>query len=156
MELSSTSITPYTAIHLKYCERGAGGQNVSPALSWSGAPAGTRSYAVTVFDPDAPTGSGWWHWIAYDIPADVTDLAEGGPLPDGTRQALNDYGYRGYGGACPPPGPPHRYVHTVYALDVDKLDADENGSHASVRFALMANVLDQASLTATFQNKASR
>lgn len=155
MELTSTSITPYTAIHLKYCKQAAGGHNVSPALSWSGAPAETRSFAVTIFDPDAP-GSGFWHWIAYDIPADVTELVEGGPLPEGAKEAENDYGIRGYGGACPPPGPAHRYVHTVYALGVERLDVSPDDPHASVRSELMANVLDQASITATFQNKRSR
>src|SRR3954465_14424129 len=115
---------------------GAGGQNVSPQLSWSGAPAGTKSFALTLYDPDAPTGSGWWHWVVYDIPATATELPQGAgsgkaPLPAGTVQGKTDFGAAGYGGAGPPPGDkPHRYVFTVYALKVDKLDLPADASPA--------------------------
>src|SRR5947208_13289781 len=108
---------------------GCTGQNVSPALGWSGAPAGTKSFAVTIYDPDAPTGSGWWHWVVYNLPASVTKLAAGAGdpkknlLPPGAAQGNTDFGSPGFGGACPPPGDkPHHYHFTVFALDTDKLD----------------------------------
>src|SRR6059058_940360 len=104
---------------------GAGGQNVSPQLHWSGAPAGTKSFALTLYDPDAPTGSGWWHWVVFDIAAGTTSLAEGavssgGNLPPGATEGRTDFGTPGYGGPCPPPGDkPHRYIFTLYALKTD-------------------------------------
>ena len=105
---------------------GCTGGNVSPALRWHGAPAGTKSFALLVHDPDAPTGgAGWWHWIAFDIPESVSALPKGAGRPDGSgmprgaASVANDYGQPGYGGPCPPPGDkPHRYVFTVYALEV--------------------------------------
>ncbi|MGH7532735.1 MAG: YbhB/YbcL family Raf kinase inhibitor-like protein, partial [Gemmatimonadales bacterium] len=108
---------------------GCTGHNVSPALAWRGAPAGTKSFAITMYDPDAPTGSGWWHWVIYNIPAATTSLPAGAGeagkalLANGAAQGNTDFGVPGYGGACPPPGDtPHHYRITVYALDVDKLD----------------------------------
>jgi hypothetical protein len=163
---------------------GCSGQNVSPALAWRNAPAGTRSYAVTVYDPDAPTGSGWWHWVVYNIPAGVTSLAAGAGsagagsagagsagagsagaggagaagadsgaarLPAGAVQGNTDYGAPGYGGPCPPPGDrPHRYVFTVHALKVERLDVPANATAALVGFNLNANRLASASLTARY------
>ena len=118
---------------------GAGGQDESPQLSWSGAPAGTKGYAVTVFDPDAPTASGFWHWAVLNIPADVTSLPagagsrDGAALPAGALQLKNDAGFAGYLGAAPPTGHgPHRYLIMVHAVDVDKLDVGEHGSPASL------------------------
>ena len=116
---------------------GCTGGNVSAGLSWSGAPEGTKSFAVTDYDPDAPTGSGWWHWVVFNLPASTTSLPEdaGDPakklLPEGAIQSRTDFGAPGYGGPCPPPGDkPHHYHITVFALDVDKLpDAkDEQAS----------------------------
>jgi Raf kinase inhibitor-like YbhB/YbcL family protein len=136
---------------------GCSGQNVSPALSWTGAPAGTRSFAVTVYDPDAPTGSGWWHWVLYNIPANVTWLAPGAgsttpdALPAGAAQGTTDFGSKGYGGPCPPPGDrPHRYVFTVHALKVDKIEVPANATAALVGFELNANRLASATLTARY------
>ena len=150
MELSSDAFPDGSVIEPPYVEPSCGGTNVSPDLRWSGAPEGTRSYALTCFDPDAPTGSGWWHWIAFDIPAGVTAL-EAGIGPDAPfRQWENDYGYRGYGGPCPPPGPAHRYVFTVYALDVAELGVPEGVTSAACRFNLLAHAIDGASFTATF------
>ncbi|GHE34898.1 UPF0098 protein [Streptosporangium violaceochromogenes] len=122
---------------------GFSGGNVSPHLRWSGAPAGTRSYAVTCFDPDAPTGSGFWHWLLYDVPAEVTELPPGAGAP-GTSFGVhgrNDYGAKAYGGAAPPPGPPHRYVFAVHALDVDGLGVGPDASAAAVGFTVTAHTL---------------
>ena len=133
-----------------YKGSGCNGGNRSPALAWSGAPEGTRSYAVTMFDPDAPTGHGWWHWLAYDLPARTTSLPEnaGAALPDGARQARNDFGSIGYGGACPPAGAkPHRYVITVYALPVARLAVPASASAAQVDAALERDALAKARLT---------
>jgi len=133
---------------------GCDGGNRSPALAWSGAPHGTRSYAVTMFDPDAPTGHGWWHWLAYDLPARTTSLPEdasarnGAALPVGARQARNDFGSLGYGGACPPAGDkPHRYVITVYALPVAELAVPASASATQVDAALVRDALANTRLT---------
>jgi hypothetical protein len=133
------------------------GGNVSPALQWSGAPEGTKSFAVTLFDPDAPGGSGWWHWIVHDIPASASGLpegagrADGAALPPGSRQGRNDFGASGYGGACPPRGNrPHRYVFTVHALKVEKLAVNAGARPARWARAIDEQTLARASLTATY------
>ena len=157
--ISSTAFQPNGTIQPEQVFDGWGcaGRNVSPALQWSGAPAGTKSYAVTVYDPDAPTGSGFWHWQIFNIPAGVTELAAGagdptrGLAPAGSVQGRNDYGPIGYGGPCPPPGDkPHRYVFTLFALKVPKLDLDATASAAVIGFNLNANVLEKASVTAHY------
>lgn len=134
---------------------GCEGGNLSPALHWQDAPKDTRSFAVTVYDPDAPTGSGWWHWLVYNLPATITSLPEAAvvktPLPSGAKQGRNDFGERNFGGACPPKGDkPHHYIYTVYALKVDKLDVPDDASPAMIGFMLHGNYLDKASLTATY------
>ena len=136
---------------------GCTGENKSPALKWSGAPKDTRSYAVTVYDPDAPTGSGWWHWSVINIPATVTELkadagnASNGNLPQGARQVRIDYGVAAWGGACPPQGDkPHRYVFTVHALKTDKLDIPADATAALAGFMINANSLGKASFTAKY------
>jgi Raf kinase inhibitor-like YbhB/YbcL family protein len=138
-----------------YNGMGCTGQNISPTLEWSNAPAGTKSYAVTAYDPDAPTGSGWWHWVMYNIPATTTSLAAGAGngrnAPRGSTQGTTDFGSRGYGGPCPPPGDkPHHYKFTVFALKVDKLDLPGNATAAYVGFNLNANKLATASATALY------
>ncbi|MGO4958154.1 YbhB/YbcL family Raf kinase inhibitor-like protein [Luteococcus sp. Sow4_B9] len=150
MELTSKSYADGETIPLKYAEQGAGGENVKPQLSWSGAPEGTESFAITIFDPDAPTGSGWWHWVLVDLPADVTELDEDADLPAGVREWVTDYGYEGYGGPCPPPGAAHRYIHTVHALPFKTLPVPDAATSAQVRFTILANQLDSASLTGMF------
>ena len=136
---------------------GCTGQNMSPELSWSGAPAGTKSFAVTVYDPDAPTGSGWWHWVVYNIPATTMSLpagagdASGAKLPAGAVQGNTDFGSPGYGGPCPPPGSkPHHYHFTVFALKVEKLDLPATATAAYVGYNLKANALGTAEMTAVY------
>jgi Raf kinase inhibitor-like YbhB/YbcL family protein len=137
---------------------GAGGDNRSPALAWEGAPAGTKSFALTMYDPDAPTGSGWWHWVVYDLPASATGLPEGAGaaagtgLPAGAKQGRTDFGSKEYGGAAPPPGHgPHRYIFTLYALNTDKLDVPADASAAYVGFMIHFAKLGEAKLTASYQ-----
>ena len=128
--------------------------NTSPHLKWSGAPEGTKSYAVTCYDPDAPTGSGFWHWTVANIPAGVTELPTGGPIPAGAVEGRTDYGEPGFGGAAPPPGHgPHRYIFTVFAVDVDRLDVTPDNSGAVFGFNLHFHTLAKASITATYENK---
>lgn len=151
--------------HFEFDGFGCSGDNRSPVLRWSGAPAGTRSFAVNVYDPDAPTGSGWWHWVVYNLPASATSLPEGAgtadgkALPAGSAQGRTDFGGPGFGGACPPPGDkPHRYVFTVFALGVDNLHAaagiPKTGSAALHGFVLNKGLgdklLGKASFTATY------
>jgi len=130
---------------------GCSGQNISPQLSWSKAPKGTKSFAISIFDPDAPTGSGWWHWQVVNIPAAVngisTDASAKHTLPKGALEITNDYGTAGFGGACPPKGDkPHRYIFTVYALDVEKLDVKGDTNDPVVGYYINAHTLAKASL----------
>lgn len=136
---------------------GCSGNNASPALMWEGAPKNTKSFAVTVYDPDAPTGSGWWHWVVFNIPPEVRELQKNagdpssGLAPKGSVQSRTDFGKPGYGGPCPPPGDkPHRYIFTVYALDVDKLPLDENAPGAMVGFNLKRHTIAKTTLTGKF------
>ena len=133
------------------------GQNRSPALQWQGAPGATKSFALTLYDPDAPTGSGFWHWILYDIDPIVTELAAGLGSTGATdlgasgTQATNDYGTTGYGGPCPPKGlPAHRYIFTVHALGVAKLELPANTPNAVARFLIYQNTLATAALTGLY------
>jgi len=131
---------------------GCSGGNISPALSWSNAPAGTRSFALLMYDPDAPTGSGWWHWVVYNIPASVSSLPAGAGdpkknlLPAGAVQGRSDYGTAGYGGPCPPPGKPHRYYLRLYALKADRLELPADATAALVGFNVNAASLAKAEL----------
>ena len=138
-----------------YNGMGCSGQNISPALQWYNPPAGTRSYAVTAYDPDAPTGSGWWHWVMYNIPAGTTGLPAGAGngrnAPRGSAQGQTDFGTKGYGGPCPPVGDrPHHYQFTVFALKVDRLDIPGNATAAYVGFNLNANKLGTARVNALY------
>ncbi|MBV8784020.1 MAG: YbhB/YbcL family Raf kinase inhibitor-like protein [Gammaproteobacteria bacterium] len=131
---------------------GCSGGNVSPALSWSNPPAGTKGFALLMHDPDAPTGSGWWHWVVYDIPASASGLpagagdAHGSHLPSGATQGKTDFGTAGYGGPCPPPGKPHRYYLRLYALKVAKLDIPADATAAFIGFNVNAQSLGKAEL----------
>ena len=136
---------------------GCSGDNKSPVLKWTGAPKGAKSFAVTVYDPDAPTGSGWWHWMVVNIPADVTELQanagalNGTALPRGATQGRSDYGTNAWGGVCPPPGDkPHRYIFTVFALKTEKLELPVDATAALTGFMINGNALGKASFTATY------
>lgn len=136
---------------------GCKGDNISPKLSWGKAPHGTKSFAVTMYDPDAPTGSGWWHWVIFDIPSDTTSIARNSGdvslnlLPQSAIQSITDFGKSGYGGACPPIGHgAHKYIFTVYALDVEKLGLDVNASPALVGFMINSHTLAKASIIAYY------
>lgn len=154
--LQSPQLQPNGTMALAQVYKGFGckGENVSPQLTWHNPPQNTKSFAVTVYDPDAPTGSGWWHWVIFNIGADVDSLAANagnpasGKAPAGSVQCRSDYGTLGYGGACPPVGDkPHHYIFTVFALDVDKLPLDEKATPAMVGFNLHAHTIAKATLT---------
>lgn len=151
--LKSPDLAGQLSMEQVYNGFGCRGKNVSPKLEWSGAPEGTKSFAVTVYDPDAPTGSGWWHWLVFNIPASVHELPRGAGdpsgrlLPKGAVQSRTDFGSVGYGGACPPVGDrPHRYIFTVYALDVRKLPLEADSAPALVGFMLEKHAIAKASL----------
>jgi Raf kinase inhibitor-like YbhB/YbcL family protein len=137
---------------------GCAGGNQSPHLAWSGEPAETKSFAVTCFDPDAPTGSGFWHWLVVNIPASINELAldAGNPrtskLPQGALQTRTDFGTPGYGGPCPPPGDhPHRYVFTVFAVGLDSLPVKADTSAAVIGFQLNFNTLAKAAIMGLYK-----
>ena len=134
------------------------GENRSPALQWSGAPAAAKSFAVTLYDPDAPTGSGFWHWVAFDIPSSVSTLSAGAgstgtlSLAAGGTQSANDFGVHGYGGPCPPKGAgAHRYVFTVHALSQERLGVPADTPNPVVRFLIQQNTLASARITAHYK-----
>lgn len=136
---------------------GCAGSNRSPALQWSSPPVGTKSFAITMYDPDAPTGSGWWHWIVYNIPGDVDVLAEGAgaiggaALPREARMGRNDFGAHAYGGACPPPGDrAHRYLFSLHALKIEKIELPQDASAAMIGFMINSNSLSTLRITTTY------
>ena len=137
---------------------GHNGANISPQLSWNNPPEGTKSFAITMYDSDAPTGSGWWHWLAFDIPATANQFVKNAGnidlnlAPKGTIQSINDYGTKGYGGPCPPEGNGfHQYTITVYALKIDSLNLDDNANAAVVGFNLWANTIEKASIVGYYK-----
>lgn len=128
---------------------GCSGENISPQLSWQNAPKGTKSFAITVYDPDAPTGSGWWHWVVFNIPSNKTTLASGFGNSDSKEaiQSITDYGKTGFGGACPPVGDKaHRYIFTVHALDIETLGLDKNTNAATVGYYINSHSIAKASI----------
>lgn len=155
-KLSSSNIAEGQQLSAAHVFQGFGckGDNTSPDLSWANAPEGTKSFAVTVYDPDAPTGSGWWHWFAFDIPANVNSLPTAATtnagVPVDAIELKNDYGAVGFGGACPPPGEVHRYKFTVHALSVEKLGIDGSVSNALAGFMVNANSIASSTITAVY------
>jgi Raf kinase inhibitor-like YbhB/YbcL family protein len=158
-QLSSPAIKPESTLGIDQVFNGFGctGKNISPELVWSNAPEGTKSFALTVYDPDAPTGSGWWHWVVYNLPVNSTKLvagagtADGKKLPSGSLQGRTDFGASGFGGACPPEGDkPHRYIFTLHALKTDKIDVPADATAALIGYMINANRIDKASFTAYY------
>jgi len=153
--VTSADVTDGQPMDQMYAHPGVGGRNVSPQLSWSGFPDGTRSFAVSCFDPDAPTPSGFWHWLAVNLPTSVTSFARGAgtePLPGGAITVRNDYSEPGYGGPYPPAGDrPHRYYFVVHAVDVDALEVTPEASPAVVSFNLAFHTLARAIIIPTYQ-----
>jgi Raf kinase inhibitor-like YbhB/YbcL family protein len=162
-KLSSSDIKPNATIANKHVFKGFGceGENISPALSWSGAPKGTKGFALLAHDPDAPTGgAGWWHWVVYNIPADATGVpqgagtADGATLPKGSVQNKTDFGAPGWGGPCPPQGHgTHHYHLTLHALKTDKLDIPDGATASLVGFMVNANSIGKAKLTGVYGRK---
>jgi Raf kinase inhibitor-like YbhB/YbcL family protein len=159
-ELTSTDVADGATLAMPQVSGifGAGGEDVSPQLSWSGFPEGTRSFAVTVYDPDAPTGSGFWHWAVANIPVGVTSLASGAGddtgsgLPEGAVTLRNDAGVARYVGAAPPAGHgPHRYFTVVHAVGVDALDVGPDASPAFLGFNLFFNTLARATIVPVYE-----
>lgn len=152
MQLTSTAFAEGQPIAAKYtCD----GENVSPPLKWTGAPAGTKTLALIADDPDAPMGT-WVHWVVYDLPAAVTDLPEALPkgqyIPGGAKQGLNDFKHLGYGGPCPPPGNPHRYFFKLYAVD-RLLDLKPGATKKEIERAIEKHTLAQGQLMCTYKRK---
>ncbi|MFU8854773.1 YbhB/YbcL family Raf kinase inhibitor-like protein [Micromonospora sp. SL1-18] len=152
--LTSDDVRNGEPMDARHAHGSTGGGNVSPQLSWSDFPNETKGFVVTCFDPDAPTGSGFWHWVLVNVPASVTELVSGVKESDlgGAFSVRNDYGDTGYGGAAPPSGDrPHRYVFAVHALDVDRLDVGPGASPAYVGFNLAFHTLARAVIRPTYQ-----
>lgn len=156
--LSSKTLGGQATINEEFNGFGCVGNNISPELSWANAPEATKSYAVTMYDPDAPTGSGWWHWLVFNIPADVTQLVPdagnltSGLAPKGAIQSVTDYGAKGYGGPCPPEGHGlHQYIITVYALDTDNLGLTADTNAAVVGYNLGNHTLAKATIVAYYK-----
>jgi Raf kinase inhibitor-like YbhB/YbcL family protein len=159
LKVSSQVVQEGKPIPMSAVYGGAGGQNVSPDLAWDAPPSGTKSLAVTCYDPDAPTTVGFTHWVLFNLPPDLRGLSAGtgaaARAPKGATIGFTDYGENAYGGMAPPPGdPPHRYQFTVYALDVPRLEgADERTTYAKFRFMIRGHVLAQGTLTGMFGRK---
>jgi len=155
LTVSSTSFRNDDRLPHEHVFDGLSGGNVSPQLSWSGAPEGTRGYAVTCFDPDAPTPSGFWHWLLVGIPADLTSLDQGAgtadKAPEGAFQVSNDFGNKRYDGAAPPPGDhTHRYIFAVHAVDTDDLGLDDSASAGATAMTIGVHTLARGLITATY------
>jgi len=137
---------------------GCSGDDLSPHLKWTNAPEGTKSFAITAYDPDAPTGSGWWHWQIVNIPKHVTELLTGAGNKEadiagkGSTHISNDYGLKAFGGACPPPGHGiHHYRFTIHALSVEKLELPENASGALAGYMINASTIDSSTIESLYK-----
>jgi Raf kinase inhibitor-like YbhB/YbcL family protein len=137
---------------------GCSGEDLSPHLKWSNPPIGTKSFAITAYDPDAPTGSGWWHWQVINLPSNVLELATNAGsvkqnlLPTGGEHIQNDYGTKGFGGACPPKGHGvHHYRFTVHALSIEKIELPENASSALTGYMINANTIESSTIESLYK-----
>lgn len=152
--LTSTDIKGQISNDQVFNGFGCSGKNISPQLSWKNAPAGTKSFAITAYDPDAPTGSGWWHWLAFNIPDAVDHLKTGASnkaMPAGVIESTTSYGAKGFGGACPPKGDKaHRYIFTVYALNTKEIKQDAGATPALIGYFLNSHAIAKASIMAYY------
>ena len=148
LTLTSKDLKGQLSINEVFNGFGCTGKNISPELSWKDAPEGTKSFALTVYDPDAPTGSGWWHWVVFNIPATTHSFVKGVDLSESSAvESTTDFGGTGFGGACPPEGDKaHRYIFTIHALDVEKLDLKANANPALAGYYINAHTISKASL----------
>jgi len=154
LTLKSTSIGGQLGLKQEFNGFGCKGENISPKLTWENAPKGTKSFAITVYDPDAPTGSGWWHWLVFDIDKNTTSLEEGFGAKKNTKaiQSMTNYGTTGFGGACPPKGDKaHKYEFTVYALDVETLGLKKETNPAIVGYYINSHVIEKSTITAYYK-----
>ena len=152
--LSSTEVHGQISHDQVFNGFGCSGKNISPQLSWGSAPSGTKSYAITVYDPDAPTGSGWWHWLVFNIPADVHKLKTGASnhaMPKAAVESITSFSGKGFGGACPPKGDKaHRYIFTVFALDTEKIEQNSDANPALIGYFLNSHAIAKASIMAYY------
>ncbi|SNY92854.1 hypothetical protein SAMN04515647_3120 [Cohaesibacter sp. ES.047] len=152
MQLTSPDFHDGDPLPAKSVSQGLGGEDLSPTLQWSGVPSEAKSLALTCYDPDAPTGSGFWHWIIVNLPVSENGEISSASLPDMAKSALNDAGTENFTGAYPPPDDPaHRYIFTLHALSLEEIDPS-NITGAYVRFNIMRNQIDSASITGHFKN----
>jgi Raf kinase inhibitor-like YbhB/YbcL family protein len=156
LTLKSKDMSGQVSIDQVFNGFGCMGKNISPELEWSNVPKGTKSFAITIYDPDAPTGSGWWHWVVFDIPKDTrrisSNASASNSLPKGSVQGRTDFGKNGFGGACPPKGDrAHAYIVTLYALDIQKLGLDKDASPALVGFMLNSHAIEKSSVIAYYK-----
>jgi Raf kinase inhibitor-like YbhB/YbcL family protein len=154
--LSSADIKPSSTLGEQHVLNGFGctGNNQSPQISWENAPKGTKSFALTAYDPDAPTGSGWWHWVVYDINKELKSIPRGVGSQEQSENfkfGRNDFGQYTYGGACPPEGQEHRYQFTVYALDIETLPIDKNVTAAMIGFFIKSHTLAEAKIEVMYK-----
>ncbi len=152
--LSSADIHGQIANDQVFNSFGCSGKNISPQLSWKDAPTGTKSFAVTVYDPDAPTGSGWWHWVVFNVDKSVDTIKTGASnksMPMGAVESFNSYSMKGFGGACPPEGDkPHRYIFTVYALNTEKIEQKSDARPELIGFFINSHAIAKASIMAYY------
>jgi len=148
LTLTSKDLKGQLSINEVFNGFGCTGKNISPELSWANAPKGTKSFALTVYDPDAPTGSGWWHWLVFNIEPNVKGFIQGVDLSKSTMvESLTDFGKTGFGGACPPKGDKaHQYIFTIHALDIEKLELKSDANPALVGYYINAHTISKASL----------
>lgn len=154
--LQSSDLKGQLGIEQEFSGFGCSGKNISPKLHWSNPPKGTKSFAITVYDPDAPTGSGWWHWIVVNIPFDTTEIATNASaakaLPKGAFETMTDYGSSSFGGACPPKGDKaHEYRFTIHALDVEKLDVNAKSDSALVGYMINKHTIEKATIVSYYK-----